>query len=76
MRRLEKASKPRSGDLKIPFLKNINHSIITLLTILSYKLGFYKLIQEIMEIELMLNTDSTRVKKYRNVKKPLRIKLE
>ncbi|MGA2675629.1 MAG: hypothetical protein ACLQG5_08130 [Methanobacterium sp.] len=73
MRRLDKASKPKSGGSNIIYLKLMYYVIIPLINGLSYRLGFNKIIEEIMEIELMLNNDNTKFNKYKNNKKPPRI---
>ena len=73
MRQLNKASKPKSSGLHIIFIKLMYYVIIPLINGLSYRLGFNKIIEEIMEIELMLNNDNTKFNKYKNNKKPPRI---
>ncbi len=73
MRRLDKASKPKSTGSHIIYLKLMYYIIIPLINGLSYRLGFNKIIEEIMEIELMLNNDNTKFSKYKNDKKPPRI---
>ncbi len=76
MRRLDKASKPKSSGLQIIFLKLIYYAIIPLINSLSYKLGFNKIIQEMIEIELALNNDNNKFNKYKDNKKPPRIRIK
>jgi hypothetical protein len=76
MRRLNKASKPKSSGLHIIFIKLMYYVIIPLINGLSYKLGFNKIIQEMVEIELVLNNNNTKFNKYKNDKKPPRIRIK
>ncbi len=76
MRRLEKASKPKSNASQILVPKLVYYVLIPLVNTLCNRLGLIKLIQVFMEIELTLNSNNTHYKNYKDDKKPLRIKTE